>query len=285
MVKYVEWHFTNRCNLGCLHCMCNSGVEQSDGEKTKEKSIEFLKILKPNCINITGGEPLLSPYVFDTAKKIADKGIVLSLSTNGTVQVSVECLDKIYKLFKGGIQFSLDSVFPETHDYLRQTKGAFERTIEFIRKLRERHKDYDIQICMCLNRYNYRDIPLYKNILEKYQINSFKILSLYRVGRAKKNDLFINEESTIQAINKCEELNSQINGTKVFYSNPEINFEILNEANRILDIEMINIDSQGVIRISPYLPYVIGNVREIDSIDEFARRKKIILDEIKNRGK
>lgn len=282
MVKYIEWHFTNACNLKCLHCMCNSGNEKVNIKESQKHSLEFIKMIKPECVNMTGGEPLLSHDIFNIAQIMTNNNITLTLSTNGTCKNNVEIRD-ILKYFKGGIQFSLDSPSPQIHDYLRGVKGAYEDTINFIDCLRSYDSGYDIQLCMCLNKYNYKDICEYEDILNKYSINSFKVLSMYDIGRASENhDIFIDEFELQKMVEEFEKLKKRVRKTKIYYSNPEAYFEYLKRKGQIKEIDLLNIDAEGNIRITPYLPYQFGNVREFVNLNQFQIKERDIIKQIRD---
>ena len=94
MVKQfvIQWHLTEACNLRCLHCYQEKHVPvQLKFDKLKLILDQYknllLKLNYKGHINITGGEPLSSPYFFqmlDEFKK-DEKLYSFSILTNGTL--------------------------------------------------------------------------------------------------------------------------------------------------------------------------------------------------------
>ncbi len=86
---FFSWEVTNQCNLRCKICYNASG-EKFDDEITPFEVadvVEKIAACKPLFINLGGGETLLRPDIENIVKKLIDKGIDVSLVTNGTVSV------------------------------------------------------------------------------------------------------------------------------------------------------------------------------------------------------
>ena len=78
----VDWRITSACNLNCPFCYGPKGIKSI----TKENAIEIvdkLSQLGTETVCISGGEPLLYPYVLDVMKAIKNKGMSIYLSTGG----------------------------------------------------------------------------------------------------------------------------------------------------------------------------------------------------------
>lgn len=79
------------CNLRCTYCDTNyayyHGKELSD-----EKIISKIKEYGVNCIEFTGGEPLLQEETPPLLKTLLDKGYNVLIETNGSICIG--CLDK-----------------------------------------------------------------------------------------------------------------------------------------------------------------------------------------------
>lgn len=85
----VNLHITNTCNCSCRHCF-------SHFSESKPLSVDDWKRVVDNCIsetkvtefNIAGGEPLLYPALIDLVQYIRDKGIDVSIITNGILMTT-----------------------------------------------------------------------------------------------------------------------------------------------------------------------------------------------------
>ena len=67
---YFQWHFINSCNLRCAHCYQEGyHFEDMNLEQLLQVANEISKALSKwnmlGRLSLTGGEPFLSPYLFD----------------------------------------------------------------------------------------------------------------------------------------------------------------------------------------------------------------------------
>ena len=79
---------TSECNLRCAYCdtpyAWNGGVEMSISDILKRVVAE-----RPRHVCITGGEPLLQKDTPLLAAELAERGFIVSLETNGTIDAAV----------------------------------------------------------------------------------------------------------------------------------------------------------------------------------------------------
>ncbi len=83
-------------------------------------------------ISLTGGEPLLRADVEEIADYIVKKGIMVGLTTNGTL-ITDNRAEKIAKSFDY-IRISLHGT-EEAHDYITNREGTYKKVIENIKKI------------------------------------------------------------------------------------------------------------------------------------------------------
>jgi len=278
-MKYIEWHITNDCNLFCSHCMMNS-IRNSKKLTAIDEKIILNRVLdlKPDIINVTGGEPLLSGNVFEIGKKIHEKGIIATLSTNGTVPLSHQLLTKIIEYYNGGVQVSIDSPIEQIHDQIRGKKGSFKKSIEFIRRIKKISKDYSVQICMCIRQDNYNSIDGYLDFAKKNNIREVKLLQLMHLGRGKK--LKNIDETVLKPI--IENTIKKYPDIRVVYSKPPSTL-LDYISNGIMIPQMIDIDAEGNIRISQYINKIIGNILFMDSREDILQQLTNNLQNIKSK--
>lgn len=127
-----ELEITSRCNFSCVHCY----VEPS--ERSHFSAIPFqvaVSIIdeasRAGCIwlLITGGEPLLHPRFKDIWKYAWDKGIRLSLFTNGST-IDTEIVEFFSKFPPESIEVSIYSLDPDTHAQITGSSKGFNRLME-----------------------------------------------------------------------------------------------------------------------------------------------------------
>lgn len=134
----ILWEITSKCNLKCRHCLYYESEEAIGKDLTFEEICRIVdKIAADGRIKevwLSGGEPLIRPDILEIITYISEKGLIPSLSTNGTLVTA----ENAPALFKGGIRYthvSLDGIDAATHDWLRQTDGAFEKAVAGLREL------------------------------------------------------------------------------------------------------------------------------------------------------
>ena len=84
----LQWHITHRCNLRCKHCY-QDDYTAFDGDGAKLVLDQFSEVIKAyDCIgrlNLTGGEPLTHPKLFDILHEARARGMRTGVLTNGTL--------------------------------------------------------------------------------------------------------------------------------------------------------------------------------------------------------
>jgi len=132
----VVWNFTQACNLQCKHCYQSAG-RRADDELTfdeQKRVVDLLDARDVPMIAFSGGEPVLSPTFLPIARYAADRGMHLTVATNGTLCTP----DKVRAMVDAGIRYaeiSLDSVRPERHDAFRGASGYWEGAVRGIRNV------------------------------------------------------------------------------------------------------------------------------------------------------
>lgn len=132
----LQWHITHRCNLRCRHCY-QDDYTAFDGDGAKLVLDRFAEVVKAyGCtgrLNLTGGEPLTHPKLFDILHEARARGMRTGVLTNGTLIGEWEAR----RLKASGVdyvQVSLDGC-EKTHDRIRG-KGSFDRAVNGIIALR-----------------------------------------------------------------------------------------------------------------------------------------------------
>jgi MoaA/NifB/PqqE/SkfB family radical SAM enzyme len=79
-------HFTNKCNLNCLHCYFKS-IKTEEELKIEEIKSVIEKLVEMNVYKflITGGEPLIRKDIFKICRTLANYKVLFSINTNGTL--------------------------------------------------------------------------------------------------------------------------------------------------------------------------------------------------------
>jgi radical SAM protein with 4Fe4S-binding SPASM domain len=197
----IVWNYTNRCNLRCIHCHQNSGGVE-DSELTTEEKFELIDRLGNAGISIltfSGGEPLVCPDIFEAIRRAGELGILCTIASNGTLMTS----DIVRKLKESGIrrvEIGLDGCRAETHDFLRNTPGSFEATVQGIRNCAEAGFD-ELCATMTLHSKNVEELRDTMMLAEKLGVDRFYLNRLIPAGRGRDViHLDITDEQRIEAL-------------------------------------------------------------------------------------
>ena len=130
--KIIELEITNHCNFQCL--MCPTGLGLSKRERGYMEAFVFQNVLaeavKEDCqaIKFVGqGESLLHPEAISFLQRAKENGLVVHLTTNGSL-MSSEIMKKLIDMKIDSVKFSFQGVDKEGYFALRQ-KDCFEEVL------------------------------------------------------------------------------------------------------------------------------------------------------------
>ncbi|MBW7901500.1 MAG: heme d1 biosynthesis radical SAM protein NirJ [Rhodocyclaceae bacterium] len=182
----VIWNLIRRCNLTCKHCYSISADKDFPGELTTEEIhgvMDDLKAFRVPVLILSGGEPLLRPDIFDIAKRAKALGFYVGLSSNGTL-IDDSNIDRIAECDFNYVGVSLDGI-KDTHDRFRRMDGAFEASLEGIRRCRDLGLKIGVRFTMTQD--NAHDLPGLLKLVEDEGIDRFYFSHLNYAGRGNKN--------------------------------------------------------------------------------------------------
>jgi SynChlorMet cassette radical SAM/SPASM protein ScmF len=185
-------YLTDHCNLNCIHCWRSAPLE-GEGKPPNLKLDDCRNFLDTTLemglkdITFSGGEPLLNNEFKNFADYFHEKNIPMTTETNGILIPHRNNMETI-KNYNIYCAVSLDGVTPEIHNKYRNSKYAFQRTIESLDKLEKAKLKF--QIIMAVSKFNYHElIPLLEFVKERYSYcDTFKINVVAALGRAEEMD-------------------------------------------------------------------------------------------------
>jgi radical SAM protein with 4Fe4S-binding SPASM domain len=180
----VVWDFTHRCNLRCKHCYSNSG-EAGEEELTTEQALRVIDQLADahvTALAFSGGEPLARKDFFQVARHAADRGLYVSLASNGTL-LTKENVQKLKEAKVNYVDISIDGATAKTHDEFRGVTGAFEKAITGLKNCVE------ADICTCIattvGKNNLAELPGIIDLAEQFEVERFTYFNFIPAGRGK----------------------------------------------------------------------------------------------------
>ncbi len=157
---FVAWDITYKCNLNCFFCdrqtIYHDKLNKDLTLIEAKTVIDNLADADVMAIGITGGEALLRNDLEDIIEYAVDKGLIVTLSTNGTLLTRSRA-KKLVNLVQS-ISISLDGL-SDTHDEVRGKKGAYAGAIRGIKILAETNPRFcAIGVNFVLNKRNFQEL-------------------------------------------------------------------------------------------------------------------------------
>ncbi|MDP2743922.1 MAG: radical SAM protein [Dehalococcoidia bacterium] len=180
----VVWNCTRRCNLHCVHCYSDSEGRLYGDELSSEEGRRFLRDLAEFGVPVvlfSGGEPLFRKDIFEMASFAREQGLRIALSTNGTL-ISEDMAQRIARTGFAEVGISVDGL-GEMNDRFRGQPGAFEAALRGIRYCLQAGQRVSLRFT--LTGYNYRDVPLIFDLVEREGIPRVCFYHLAYSGRGQ----------------------------------------------------------------------------------------------------
>ncbi|CAH1190545.1 GTP 3',8-cyclase 2 [Paenibacillus sp. JJ-223] len=137
---YLRISVTDRCNLRCVYCMPEEGMQFEPGERimTYEEITSVVKALAPlgiRKLRLTGGEPLVRKHLDRLISMLANiPGIEdISLTTNGMYLAS--CAERLRAAGLTRVNISLDSLKPDRFALITRG-GKLQRVLDGLKASR-----------------------------------------------------------------------------------------------------------------------------------------------------
>lgn len=183
--RIISWNTTFKCNLNCSHCYVDAKKISDHTELTTEQGKmlidQICEVNKPILV-LSGGEPLLRDDIFELATYGTEKGIRVTMGTNGTL-ITDEIANKIASAGIKTVAVSIDSSTPEFHDRFRGVSGAWKQTIEGIEACKR--SGINVQFNITVTQQNYECTEDIFSLAESYDVRNAHLFFLVSTGRGK----------------------------------------------------------------------------------------------------
>ena len=208
--KYkINLHILEACNFKCRQCFSKFGTKKLLSVKDWEKIVD-------NCIagadvaefNIAGGEPMLYPGLVELVQYIRDKGVKVSLITNGSL-MDEEWI-KSYAGMYETIGFSVDSINDETNRKIgrcdRNGKAIpAGRIVELCGLIRKYAPECRIKINTVVSALNKDEVM--SDFIDKIAADRWKILRMkpFQYGSFSNLDIQVSNEEFEEFVERNRE--------------------------------------------------------------------------------
>jgi MoaA/NifB/PqqE/SkfB family radical SAM enzyme len=182
---FIAWQVSNRCAGCCLACCEESGPDKAwPDELSRDEALSVARKLAGANIPYVafgGGEPLMSPHIWDIFSIFSDAGSSLKIETDGG-QIDDDALDRLAELRVDNVQISVDGATPAAHAAMRPDAPSFDQATGALRRLAER--GIPAEMVFVPTRQTIADaVPLY-DLATEIGCDAFVTGPLMRLGRA-----------------------------------------------------------------------------------------------------
>jgi len=183
----ISLTITNHCNLRCQMCgqWSQEGYIRGNPERLKhemtladwKRVIDELVAHDVPDLLLRGGEPFMFPQIIELLEYIHDKGVFISIDTNGTMLA--RHAGEIARI--GGMHLTISVDGPEAiRDEVRRVTGTFQRLKDGIARIcaaeEETGNKIGRSICFTISRYNYRFLGAMPEVARSLGIGSIAIV-------------------------------------------------------------------------------------------------------------
>ncbi len=254
----ASYEITDKCNFKCRHCMLDEKMNIELDLKKKKQIINFLNNMDCLWIQITGGEPLLSKDFEEIYMLIHSFGMLITVSTNGSMIYKYKNLLIEYPPYEIAI-----SLYGATSETYKKTTGAKENYFNVLRSLEFFKKNkFRVKMNIILTKDNQNEISLMKKIAEEYKLN-YHIYDKISPGLSGSyKPLLCNTEHKINNLIEEKASTKCYAGVKFFHINPEGKISICKIArkpnfdlftiNPLEIIKNLNLTSKKILRKPKY---------------------------------
>lgn len=184
-LKDCVWEITLACCFSCRYCGSKAGKAR-DQELTTEECIQIAgQLAELGCkrVSLIGGEVFLRPDWSIIAKALHDRGIRVTIITNGFL-FSGKLIADLKKVPVESVAVSIDG--PEAiHDRFRQ-KGSFRRALQAIDVLTRSR--IPVSVISTLNGENVHHLEELYEVLKKKPIFAWQLQACSPMGNASEGD-------------------------------------------------------------------------------------------------
>lgn len=216
---------TDFCNLSCIMCQIHSQKERhtlkqmpvNDFDKIVEKLFPALIEVHPTNI----GEPMISPWFGYLCRKTEEYGVLLDITSNGTLMTEENILNILPSLLD--IKISFDGIKKETFEKIR--KGAdFNRLLynidNFLKIRKSFYRKPTITLQVTLFNFNYKELPDIIKFAKDKGIDRVKAYHVFSYSNEIDKVSLVNDLENFEGIRKeCAELAKQL-GIKIEIAEP-----------------------------------------------------------------
>ena len=178
-IDIVDWKLTGECPLRCLHCYGPPKTEKALDLHPLTQVVGKFKDLGIEWAVLTGGEPLVVPFIIDVMHELNNEGIKIALSTNTFFfRLFQESIEK----YVSSLNIPLDGSTSEIHALSRRDELTYNTFFDILRyyKAYPKKKPELLRVSTVFSKVNKDDLINIAKKLEEFDevIDTWKICEL-----------------------------------------------------------------------------------------------------------
>ena len=282
----INWAVTNRCNFRCRHCYSRTDPTEELDNGMLRAGIEKIVQAGVLSINFGGGEPLLRKDLLEIASFASQKGLRVSMNSNGFL-IDGETARKLKQSGFSKVGISIDSHLPAVHDGFRGIAGSHQRAVAALAHLKEAGIRTSISTVICT--INHRDIKALVafalgNGVQQLNFHNFKCSGL---GYSNKDELDLSAAEWKEFYLAAMKMKQEVKGLEISLDDPIIaSLGLKTETDSLVKGSVcgklsLNIKSNGDITPCGFIPIVIGSILTDDFKEVWYNSS--VLDKMRNK--
>lgn len=206
-LTFLFIELTDACNLSCLHCGSNCGQKRHnyiDTDLLLETLGTVATDFKPESVMIclTGGEPMLHRDFHKIIMKIVQLGFPWGITTNGTL-IDSKNAEFLKQYGIQSVTISIDGL-EETHDWLRNSPGSFQKTLEAVSELNA--IGILVQVTTVIHKKNIHELYGIYELMCQLGVYSWRVINIDPIGRTMQNkDLLLSRKEMLELLDFIRE--------------------------------------------------------------------------------
>lgn len=185
-INVAQIEITGKCNMHCLHCRGRDSKELNKDMPiwAIKKIIDFAKKhAEGDLIEIvlSGGEPLLHPNIKEILDYCTEVNVLKEITTNGSL-IDEQYIELLKKYEISNMSVSMDSAIAEKHDYIRQSKGAFDKAVNAIKLML--NNNINARVRSTISKVNIDEMEDIVLLVESLGVKSLAFGAVIPVGNA-----------------------------------------------------------------------------------------------------
>lgn len=194
------------CNLACLGCTTERHTGKLKDRLSVEQCLKAVEQSGAPAVSICGGEPTVYPELKELVDGIIARQRHIYLCTNALL-LDKKVFDVIPPNKRMSVNVHLDGM-RETHDYVCDRQGVFEKAIEMIKQAKQRGY-HVVTNTTVFKETKMEEVEALCKLLRSLGIDGMMVAPGYEYESIMDRDMFLNREETTKKFERVLELSRQ----------------------------------------------------------------------------